>query len=123
MFKLFKAKVSPVTPEAPFDEQEIVMGVLRNDHKIMSHVWGAQIHGLQHVNRDQDGAQKLINDVLESITQRFANDPESLSRIMRTMIKTYHVKIDPTQVPVFDRLHGIIGDYVLNHHRDIQVYQ
>lgn len=123
MFKFFKSKVSPVTPLAPFDERDMVWGILRNDPKIMSHVWGAQIHSLQHVKQDDDAVHELINDIVENIVQRFADKPETLSRILRTMMVTYDIKINPTRVPSFDRIHSLISGYVWQNYRDIQVYQ
>ena len=119
MFNLLK----PEVPRSPFDEQDMLMGMLRNDPRIMSHVWGAQIYDLQRIERDEDKAHELINDILVDIGQRFADDPETVSRILRTMMVNYYVGIEVTKVPAFDRIHGIIAHYVDQNHPHIEVYQ
>ena len=105
-----------------FDKNDLLIGVLRNDPRVMSHVWGQELYGLQQVARDRDRAQDRVDQILADLCERYRNDPETVCRILRTMIVTYDIEID-TQIQTFPALHDLIFDYLARHHREIEVYQ
>ena len=123
MFGLGK-KAKPVASfPRLFNEQEMLIGVLKNDPRIMSHVWGQDVYHLQHVKRNDAQAQHRIDEILQVLCDRFSQDPETISRVIRTMLVTYKIDIDTAKVPCFENVHGIIQGYVCNHFNDIKVYE
>ena len=42
-----------------FDQKDMVIGVLKNDPRIMSHVWGQELQELQSRDRKDHRAQSL----------------------------------------------------------------
>ena len=120
MFNLFR-KTKPL-PEIPFTEQDMLMGILTNDPRIMSHVWGREIYRAQQIDRDEARAQDQIGQILDEISRRYSDDPITLSRVLRTMIVIYGVKIS-TKNSSWPGIHNSIADYVEQNHHEIEVYQ
>jgi len=106
-----------------FDEKEMLIGVLKNDPRVMSHVWGQEIYRLQRVDKDQSRAQDRLNCILTELADRYPQDPETVSRILRTMVKSYSIDIDTAKVPCFERVYNIISAHVARNHNDIEEYQ
>ena len=120
MFNLFR-KTKPL-PEIPFTEQDMLMGILTNDPRIMSHVWGREIYRAQQIDRDETRAQDQIDQVLNEIGRRYSDDPITLSRVLRTMIVVYDVEIS-TKNRSWPSIHQAIAGYVEQNHHEIEVYQ
>lgn len=117
-----KAKPAELFPML-FDEQEMLMGMLKNDPRVMSHVWGQEVYYLQHIERDDEKAQRRIDEILQVLCERYSEDPATLSRILRTMVKSYSIDIKPAEVSCFDRVYNIISAHVARNHSDIEEYQ
>jgi len=105
-----------------FDQKDVVMGVLKNDPRIMSHVWGQELQELQSRNRKDHRAQSRIDQILTDLCSRYRQDPGTICRVLRTMIVGYDVEID-TKIQTFPALHDIISAYLERHHGSIEVYQ
>jgi hypothetical protein len=106
----------------PIDERDLLIGVLRNDARLLSHFWGAQIHYLQRTCRDEDRAQQRLDEILGDACERFASDPGTLARIVRTWLVTYNVEPDATRLESFERFHDLVGNYVIKNHSVIEVF-
>ena len=108
-------------PPAPLslDGPEVLMAVLKNDPRVMSHVWGQEVLGLQQ--SDANHALARVDEIIHDLCNRYPQDPETICRVLRTMIIVYGIDLD-TKIQSFPVLHNTIVGYI-NNHRDIEVYQ
>ena len=107
----------------PIDERDLLIGVLRNDPRILSHFWGAQIHYLQHIQQNNDRAQQRFDEILQAACELFGNDPMTLARIVRTMLVTYDINPDVARLPFLDRFDSLVSRYVIENHKNIKVFE
>jgi hypothetical protein len=96
------------------------MAVLKNDPRMMSHVWGQEVCGIKRSDAQQ--AQDRVDQIVQDLCHHYAQDPETICRILRTMIAVYGIDLD-TKAQSFPLLHNTIIDYVSQHHTRIEVYQ
>jgi len=109
-------------PAGPvFDEKEILMGVLKNDPRVMSHVWGQEVYQLQQTDGD-NRALSRVDEIVENLCNLYPRDPEIICRVLRTMITVYKIKLN-TDIESMPVLHDLISAYLDHHHDTVEVYQ